>query len=201
MTKGWKAVNHRAAYGTVEIARTLGVSPTTAVNWIRAGRMPAYRTPGGHRRVQRDDLIKFVRDNGFPMPPDLDSRTLRILIIDDDPGVREMLTEAFVELSPPGDVEVTSAADGTTGLIELGRFKPQVLVLDILLPGIDGFEVLRRLKQHADISPRVLAISGSRDPEIGPTAIRAGAEKFFPKPLDPVELVEAARVGRAGVTE
>jgi len=194
-------VNNRDAYGTVEIARMLGVSPTTAVNWIRAGRMPAYRTPGGHRRVRRDDLIKFVRENGFPMPPGLDSSTLRVLIIDDDPGVREMLAEAFVELSPPGEVEVTTAADGTTGLIEVGRFKPNVLVLDILLPGIDGFEVLRRLKEHTEIRPRVLAISGSRDPEVGPTAIRAGAVKFFPKPLDPMELVEAARPGRAGVGE
>jgi excisionase family DNA binding protein len=198
LIKGRKAVNHRDAYGTVEIARMLGVSPTTAVNWIRAGRMPAYRTPGGHRRVKRDDLLKFVRDNGFPMPPDLDNKTLRVLVIDDDPGVREMLAEAFVELSPPDEVEVATAADGTTGLIEVGRFKPQVLVLDILLPGIDGFEVLRRLKQNETISPRVLAISGSRDPEIGPTAIRSGAEKFFPKPLDPMELVEAARAGRPG---
>lgn len=192
-------MNQRDAYGTVEIARMLGVSPTTAVNWIRAGRMPAYRTPGGHRRVKRDDLVKFVRDNGFPMPPDLDSKTLRVLIIDDDPGVREMLSTAFVELMPPGEVEVTTAADGTTGLIEVGRFKPQVLVLDILLPGIDGFEVLRRLKEHTEISPRVLAISGSQDPDVGPRCIQSGAVEFFPKPLDPMELVEAARAGRPGV--
>ncbi|MEN8151144.1 MAG: response regulator, partial [Planctomycetota bacterium] len=91
------------------------------------------------------------------------------------------------------EVIVETASDGTTGLIEVGRFKPRVLVLDILLPGIDGFEVLRQLKQHTEISPQVLAISGSRDPDVGPTAIRAGATKFFPKPLDPMELVEAAR--------
>ena len=191
------AVNHRDAYGTVEIARMLGVSPTTAVNWIRADRMPAYRTPGGHRRVKREDLVKFIRDNGFPMPADLDDKTLRVLIIDDDPGVREMLSEAFVELSPPGEVEVETASDGTTGLIEVGRFKPHVLVLDILLPTIDGFEVLRRLKQHDELGLRVLAISGSRDPDVGPNAVRAGATKFFPKPLDPMELVEAARDGVA----
>lgn len=186
-------MNQRDAYGTVEIARMLGVSPTTAVNWIRADRMPAYKTPGGHRRVKREDLVKFIRENGFPMPADLDDKTLRVLVIDDDPGVREMLAEAFVELSPAGEVIVETASDGTTGLIEVGRFKPRVLVLDILLPGIDGFEVLRQLKQHTEISPQVLAISGSRDPDVGPTAIRAGATKFFPKPLDPMELVEAAR--------
>ena len=186
-------VNHRDAYGTVEIARMLGVSPTTAVNWIRADRMPAYKTPGGHRRVKREDLVKFIRENGFPMPANLDDKLLRVLIIDDDPGVREMLSAAFVELSPPGEVVVETAADGTTGLIEVGRFKPQVLVLDILLPGIDGFEVLRQLKNHAQISPRVLAISGAQDGEVGPAAIRAGATRFFPKPLDPLALVEAAR--------
>jgi excisionase family DNA binding protein len=190
-------LNQRDAYGTVEIARMLGVSPTTAVNWIRAGRMPAYRTPGGHRRVRREDLVKFVEENGFPMPGILCEKRLRVLIVDDDPGVRELLAESFVELTEDDDVEVATAADGTTGLIEVGRFKPTVLVLDILLPGIDGFEVLRRLKEHTEISPRVLAISGSRDPEVGPKAIRVGAEKFFPKPIDPVELVEFACSGKS----
>jgi len=188
----------RDVFGTVEIARMLQVSPATAVNWIRAGRIPAYKTPGGHRRVRRDDLVKFVRANDLPMPAELSAPLLKVLVVDDDPGVRDTVTAGVIEILGENAVETRTAADGTSGLIEVGRWNPDVLVLDIFLPAMDGFEVCRRIRQHGGIGLKILAISGREEEWVREKALEAGADSFFQKPFPIEELVRAARSASDG---
>ncbi len=189
-------------FGTVEVARLLSVAPATVVNWIDAGRIPAYRTPGGHRRVRREDLAAFIEESGFPMPAGLGKRPRTILVVDDDPAVREVLVAAFEELARE-PLEIHTAADGTTGLIEVGRRRPDVLILDIFMPRMDGFEVCRRIRRHGEISPLIVAVSGNRSHRVRAEALAAGADYFFAKPLPLEEVVRTALAGPvpAGWTE
>ena len=188
-------MTNRDAYGTVEIARLLDVSPATAVNWIRAGKLRAWRTPGGHRRVPRAELLRFLRKNKMPVPEELCDQPRRVLVVDDDPGVRRVLLAAFDEIAAkavPDGIEVRFAEDGIAGLIDVGFFRPDVLVLDIVLPGMDGYEVCRRIRSYPDFRPLILAISGQRSPEVEKRILEAGADAFFPKPLDLEELLRVA---------
>ena len=61
----------KPVFTTFEAAKLCHVSPLSIINWVNAGRLPAFRTPGGHRRIRRDDLARFMRDNGIPLPDEL----------------------------------------------------------------------------------------------------------------------------------
>lgn len=126
---------------TGEAARMCGVAVNSIKRWIRQGRIPHIQTPGGHWRIPRREFLRFMdtlqpQAGPEPLP--------RILIIDDDPQVCDILSSALASgASFPH--ETSCAHDGYTGLIQIGRWRPSLLVLDIVMPGINGLELLHRL--------------------------------------------------------
>jgi excisionase family DNA binding protein len=129
--------NSDTQFGTLDVARLLGVSAMTVVRWIDKGVIRAFRTPGNHRRILRDDLRHFIRKMGFPMPRELAGDKWKVLAVDDEPDVLDVLVRAF---EGHADIEMYSACDGVTALIEVGRVRPDLLLLDIVLPGMNGIE-------------------------------------------------------------
>lgn len=127
--------NSDTQFGTLDVARLLGVSAMTVVRWIDKGVIRAFRTPGNHRRILRDDLRHFIRKMGFPMPRELAGDKWKVLAVDDEPDVLDVLVRAF---EGHADIEMYSACDGVTALIEVGRVRPDLLLLDIVLPGMNG---------------------------------------------------------------
>lgn len=168
-------------FGTLEVARMLGVSAMTVVRWIDKGLIPAFRTPGNHRRILRDDLKHFIRKMGFPVPSLLMGDRWKVLVVDDEEDVVEVLARAFE--SKNGKYEVFKAQDGVTAMIEVGRVKPDVLLLDMVLPGIDGIEVCRRIKANKYLTTNIVAISGKATREMRDTILEAGADLFLEKPV------------------
>src|SRR5262249_7063015 len=147
--------------------------------WIDQGLLSAYRTPGGHRRIRREDLLSFLRKQGIPIPPILSESTFKILIADDDESTVELIKTLLLRQ----DIyEVTSAANGIAALIEVGRIKPDLLILDIEIPGVDGIEVCRRIKSDSANKTIIIAMSGS--PEYQTRSLQAGADVFMRKPFD-----------------
>ena len=149
------------------------------INWIEQSLLPSYRTPGGHRRIRRDDLLAFLRKHQIPTPAPLVDGTFSILIVDDEQEVAGMFRTFFQR---QGEYEVSTASDGVTALMEVGRLKPDLLILDIMLPGIDGVEVCRRIKANAANKTSIIAMSGidSNEKKI----LQAGADAFMVKPVD-----------------
>ena len=88
-------MKHKTVFTTFETAKLCQVSPLSIINWVNAGRLPAFRTPGGHRRIRREDLVRFMRESGIPLPEELREGTgrPRVLVVDDDQAVRDTIAE------------------------------------------------------------------------------------------------------------
>ena len=182
----------KAIYTTHEVSRLLQVNPRSVINWIEQTLLPSYRTPGGHRRIRRDDLLAFLRKHQIPTPASLVDGTFSVLIVDDEQEVSGMLKTFFEK---QGEYEVSMASDGITALMEVGRLKPDLLILDIMLPGIDGVEVCRRIKANPANKTSIIAISGVDSNE--KRILQSGADAFMMKPVDLDKLhIEARRLLR-----
>ena len=181
-------VNEKSIYTTHEISRLLHVNPRSVINWIEQSLLPSYRTPGGHRRIRREDLLAFLRKHQIPTPASLVDEKFNILIVEDEIEIVKILETFF---SRQGGYEIHSASDGVTALIEVGRAKPDLLILDIMIPGVDGVEVCRRIKADSANRTAIIAISGQ--PEWEKRILQAGADAFMAKPLDLEKLHNEAK--------
>ena len=176
----------KPVFTTFEAAKLCHVSPLSIINWVNAGRLPAFRTPGGHRRIRREDLVRFMKDNGVPIPDELKGAAgrPRVLVVDDEPSVREVLSAHLASRANP--YEVLTAADG----FEAGRIvassRPDVVVLDLRMPGLDGFQVCRTIKGDPDTAATtVIAMTGYHDRETEARILQCGAVRCLAKPFEP----------------
>lgn len=167
-------------YTTFAIAKMLGVYPSTVADWVDKGKLKAFNTPGGHRRVLPEDLINFLKQHNMPFPAGLVPEETKILVVDDDPAILELVT-GFLKNAKKG-YQLFTAADGFEAGRLLGLHDPHLVILDLKLPGIDGFEVCRQIKdQHS--RTRVLAITGYDNEENRQKIMKAGADAFLGKPF------------------
>jgi two-component system OmpR family response regulator len=196
-------------YSALEVARICGVVNQTAINWIKSGHLKAFQTPGGQYRVYAEDLVSFLTSRGMRVPADLTTgesvqpdRDL-VLIVDDDPQINKLLMR-FLQKKDPGR-RILQAFDG----FEAGRLiadrRPEAVILDIGLPGLDGHRLCRRIKEDTGLArPVIVAISGMDQGADGAVIIDEGADAFFAKPLDLEQLegrlreLVAARRGGGG---
>jgi excisionase family DNA binding protein len=174
-------------------AGALQVSIPTIKRWVREGHLKAFRTAGGHFRISEEEIQRFKTKQ--QMPSASQART-RVLVVDDDPRLRETLME-ILQLDPTYEVEV--AGDGYDGLIKVGTFRPHVLVLDLRMPGLDGFQVCRRVKADPITSSiKILAITGFAEGDAEARILEAGADAFLDKPLQLAMVhAEVARLAQA----
>jgi excisionase family DNA binding protein len=166
-----------------QAATYLGVAQSTIRKWSDSGRLPAFYTPGGHRRFRRGDLDQFLgssRGAGRTHP--------LVLIVDDDDGLREFLRS---NLEIEGYV-VREAASAEDGLALLEEEPPDLILLDVMMPGMSGWEMLQRVQEsHGVGAIPVIMFSGKV--EAGAEAKERGAEAFLGKPFDPEQLLASTR--------
>lgn len=159
------------------------VSPKTIINWIDAGHIDAYKTVGGHRRVKRADLEDFMKKQGIPIPDEavVESRK-RILVVDDDPIIVETIVQALEE--DEYDYEIISASDGFEAGLQVNHFKPDLLILDIMMPDIKGYEVCKKIKENGKTKDiKIIVLSAYMDDEKFKKMKEYGADLCFSKPL------------------
>lgn len=165
-----------------EAARLLMVAPVTVRLWAQKGLLNAYTTPGGHRRFLRADLEAFrAARAGVEPEAAVTDAAVRILVVDDD----EPLARYLVALLEGPGVQVEVAHDGFAAGSKIHQFQPQAVLLDLRMPGVDGFEVCSLIKNDpATRSIRIVAMTGYHDPDIEARIVAAGAECCLRKPLD-----------------
>jgi len=174
---------------TGDIANYCEVTSAAVLKWIDSGKLPVFTTPGGHYRVLRTDFRDFIARHGMFIDEGFFGKSQgrkRILIVDDEPAV-----VAFIEgaLRLEGDYELATAYDGFEAGHQLAIFKPDLIVLDIMLPGMDGFEICRRLKTDPAMSHvKVLAVTGFATEENIEKILGYGADDFLAKPLKLADL-------------
>ena len=154
-----------------EVASLLMVSPITVRQWAQKGLLEAQTTAGGHRRFTRAAVQKFARERGIELAGTKDS----LLIVDDNKQLNTFLAALFAAEYP--DLEIHVAYDG----FEAGRLvqahQPSVVLLDVMMPGIDGLEVCARLKSDPLTETiRVVAMTGYHTPELEKKMLAAGAQ-------------------------
>ncbi len=168
---------------TFVIAQMLHVDPGSVANWIDQKLLRAYRTPGGHRRVMIEDLVAFLRLHKMPIPEELGTVPVRVVVVDDEPAVAQMIARAISDKHP--DYEITEAHDGFAAGAQISTVKPEVVVLDLRMPGLDGYEVCKGIKSQEDTKHvEVIAITAYPSPEVEKRIKDCGARVCLTKPLE-----------------
>lgn len=176
------------SFTTFQAASICDVYPSTVICWIKQKKMRAYTTPGGHRRILKPDIIDFLKRYNMPVPNHLISEGNRVLIVEDDPAVGKLLCKALRRASAGLDVQWTQ--DGIGALLALAKEPPDLLVLDVVLPVVDGASVLSSLRSDpATRSIRVVGITGKRLPPEKLRFMQRHTDAFFHKPFDMNEFV------------
>lgn len=180
------------------------LSRGTLWKYVKSGELKASLTPGGHYRISREDLEAFMRQKGmYPLGRYKPSRR-KVLIVDDDPQVQKVLSG----LLAAHGYETETASQGFEAGVKIMSFRPEVVVLDLVMPGMDGFEVCRRIKENPETSHiKVLALTGYHTEENRKRILEAGADGYMVKPphggtllRQVTELMEMARRGRTSVS-
>jgi excisionase family DNA binding protein len=167
-----------------QAAKFLGVAQSTIRKWSDQGRVPAFYTPGGHRRYRRHDLETFLDRSG----PGGKTAGPLVLVVDDDDRLRAFMR---VNLEMEG-YTVREAASGEEALEALEDTAPELVLLDVVMPGIDGWQMLQRMQERHGSIP-VIMFSGQVDANSAGEAEERGAHGFVGKPFDPQQLIERAK--------
>lgn len=172
---------------TGEIARHCQVSHLTVSNWIRAGKLAASRTPGGHYRVAREDFLQFLLMYKFPIPEQEEGK--RVLVVDDDRPLAETIAQTLQE----DGYQVSVAFDGYEAGVKMATLKPDLLILDLIMPGMDGFAVCQRVKADPEAKrTKILAMTGFVQEGNVAKAVECGADLCLEKPFRMQTLIAAA---------
>ena len=171
-----------------DVAALLMVSPITVRQWAARGMLKAELTPGGHRRFLRQEVERFARERGVDLDRGDVTASTRVLVVDDDPQALRFIAE-LLSLYP--GIETACAHDGFNAGKMVHSFKPDVLLLDLYMPALDGFAVCRQLKEEpATRDLRVITMTGNPSPEHLRRSLEVGAEGCLGKPLDTHRLLE-----------
>lgn len=184
---------------TFEVSRACGVVHSTVSKWIDEGKLIAYRTPGGHRRIRPPDLITFLKNYDMPVPEELvqflsdqngekETKKKKILIVEDDQTLQQSIVERLKQLDP--EIELHTAGDGYEAGKQIASLFPDLILLDLILPGVDGFKILREIRkddQYTDT--KIVVVSGYDSIQNRMKVVSAGdVDGFFTKPLDLIQM-------------
>lgn len=174
-------------YTTGEVAEICGISQQTVIRSFDAGRLGGFRIPGSRfRKIPLENLIQFMKENGIPLDR-LEMGKRRVLVVDDDPAIVEMLVEL---LERDGRFEVRTAATGFDAGLRTKEFHPDVIVLDYMLPDINGNAVIRSIRADASLADvKIIIVSGVVNRDDVKSLIHCGADEFLQKPFSIEQLV------------
>jgi len=171
-----------------QVAELLMVTPTAVRQWAEKGDLNALTTPGGHRRFLPVEVESFARKRGLTLNLG-NTGTLRVLIVDDDEQLMRYLTKLLEGF--PEQIVVETVNESFAAGLKIREFEPHVILLDMMMPGLNGFEVCRLLKAEPKTRViRVIAMTGYPSSENIEQIINAGAEVCLPKPINEQVLLE-----------
>jgi excisionase family DNA binding protein len=167
-----------------QAAKYLGVAQSTIRKWSDQGLVPAFYTPGGHRRFRRRDLDAFLQRSGTSAQPGP-----RVLIVDDDPALRRYVRAS---LESEG-YTVREAGSAEEGLAALEEEPPDLILLDVMMPKVDGWEMLRLVQERHGVGAIPVIMFSGRVEEGAAEAASRGAHGFLGKPFDPEQLIDQTK--------
>jgi len=181
-------LRRKMVFTTGEVAEICRLSQQTIIRCFDNGQLGGFRVPGSKfRRIPRDRLLKFMKEHGIPQDT-LESDKIKVLVVDDDPDIVELFVTT---LKKDGRFEVRTARTGFDAGVEANRFRPDIVVLDYMLPDVNGNVVCRTIRESEDLqNTRILIISGVVNKSEVDGLIEAGADDFIKKPFNITTVVE-----------
>ena len=178
----------KTVFTTGEAAKICKVSQQTIIRCFDNGQLKGFRVPGSRfRRIPREALYKFMKDNGIPTDA-LESGKRKVLLVDDEPEIVEIINKSLEE---DGRFEVRIAANGFDAGMMVKEYRPDLIILDVMLPDINGKEVCHRVRADQNLEEvRIICISGMVEEDKIQELKLAGADDFLHKPFDVDVLIE-----------
>ena len=178
----------KTVFTTGEAAKICKVSQQTIIRCFDSGQLKGFRVPGSRfRRIPRDVLYKFMKDNGIPTDA-LESGKRKALVVDDDKDLVELIRDV---LEADGRFEVRSANNGFDAGMMVKEYRPDIIVLDVMLPDINGKEVCQRVRSDSALDDvKIICISGMVEADKVHELKEAGANDFVQKPFDVETLIQ-----------
>ena len=180
-------------YSTTKVAKICQVTPGSVIRWIQEGELETALTVGGHRRIPAKSVIKLLEKMHLPLPPELngmdqESSAPKILVVDDEDGIRQMILWNIKQFLP--EAKMQEAGDGFVAGWKAQSFRPDLVILDIMMPGIDGFKFCEFVKMTPELTQtRIIAMSGVKDYKS--KILTHGASIFLAKPFTDEDLKQA----------
>ncbi|MGQ9616741.1 MAG: response regulator [Spirochaetota bacterium] len=170
-------------YTTYQIGKFCQVNIRTVIRWIETGKLKAYATPGGHRRVKWSDLIQFLTQNRMPIPKELEeARKKKLLVVDNDP---EFLSSASNVIKNISDVEMRTTGSGFDAGMIITEWIPDLILLSFLMPDLDGFDAIKRIKANPKLKKiSIIALTPKTDPQTLEKVKKSGADTIIIKPIE-----------------
>lgn len=184
------AMTTKTVFTTGEAAKICKVSQQTIIRCFDNGSLKGFRVPGSRfRRIPRDQLYAFMKDNGIPTDA-LESGKRKVLIVDDDEELMDLLTDVFAR---DGRFDIRNANNGFEAGMSVKEFRPDLVVLDVMLPDINGKEVCQRIRSDDSLQEvKIICISGMVEQDKVAELKAAGANDFMHKPFNVDRLLDRA---------
>jgi len=181
-------VKQKAVYTTGEAAEVCQLSQQTIIRCFDSGQLEGFRVPGSKfRRIPRKALLKFMKTNNIPLDG-LGSDKIRVLIVDDEEHIINLFVDA---LEDRHEFEVATATTGYDAGVVTQEFRPDIVVLDYMLPDINGSVVCRTIRENPELAHiKILVISGMVNPAEVDSLMQAGADDFIKKPFNIEKVIE-----------
>ena len=181
----------KTVFTTGEAAEVCKVSQQTIIRCFDSGRLKGFRVPGSRfRRIPREALLAFMKDNGIP-PDSLDNGKTKVLVVDDDPEIVELFVDV---LERDGRFEVKTASTGYDAGMITQEFNPDLIILDYMLPDINGNVVCKTIRQKPEFEhTKIIIVSGVVNQDEINDLLKSGADDFVKKPFNIEKIIE--RIG------
>ena len=179
---------------TREAGEMLGVAVRTIQLWVEAGVLPAWRTAGGHRRIARSAVAKLIADRKHDLAPEGTAQDVfKVLLVEDDANLAQLFSAVVATWDLP--IALTLAGNGFEGLVRIGEVAPDLVVSDLVMPGMDGFAMLRALKKPGSgfSSLKMVVVSALGSDEITAQGGLPEGVACFQKPVNYTKLEALVR--------
>jgi excisionase family DNA binding protein len=199
----------RRFFTTSEVARYCAVTNDGVLKWIKSNKLRAFSTPGGHYRVSAEDFRAFLEKYDIPVNEAFfrgEERKPTVLVVDDEPNIRDIVRRLLGELDP--EMRIEEACDGYEAGIKIGSLLPDLVIVDVMMPRVDGISLCRSIRENPDTQAiKVLAITAFPEQDNVKKMYDAGADLCLIKPLqfehfrlEVVRLLTEAGVGPGAAT-
>ena len=174
---------------TGQVAAYCHVSHVTVLKWIKEGRLKAYTIPSGHYRIQKQDFHEFLVKHNMPVDEEFFAEeAVKVLVVDDDAKTGKLVASTLDEYKS------ASAANGFEAGMQLASFQPDLLILNLDTPGVDGLEMCQNVKAGTKTKrTKILVLGKSAEDKAVTEALACGADGYLVKPLQAEELKQKAR--------